>query len=66
MSSSRPFESLPAGFVERWTKDAKGSVFYGIPVTELTKEELLAGFMWACHDAAVIRKQSADDRRALG
>lgn len=59
-------EHLPEGFVERWSKDAPGSMFYGVPVTDMTKDELVAGFMWACHDAALIRKQAADDRRALG
>lgn len=65
-SVDRHAEAIPDEYLERWLADAKGSLFYGIPVTELTREELVAGFMWACHDAQGIRKQAERDRKALG
>ena len=34
--------ALPKGFVEKNLKKAKGSIFYGVRLEDLTKEELMA------------------------
>ena len=64
-AEERHAEAIPQEYLERYLKDAKDSLFYGIPVLELTRDELVAAFMWACADAAHIRKQAAHDREVL-
>lgn len=34
--------SLPKDFVDRNLKEAKGSLFYGVPIEDLTRDELIA------------------------
>ena len=33
---------LPDGFVEEWTAKGKGAVIFGVPIEDLTKDELFA------------------------
>ena len=41
-SGGLEMSNLPDGFVEEWTKKGQGSSIYGVPMEELTKEELFA------------------------
>ena len=40
--------SVPKKFVDEYLSKAEGGSLFGVPVENLTREELLAGFVWAC------------------
>ncbi len=34
--------SIPKGFIDEYLKDAESCIFFGVPIQELTRDELIA------------------------
>lgn len=51
--------SLPADIVERYKPIAEGAVLYGVPVSQMDKDELLAALGLALEQTRQLRESQA-------
>ena len=51
-------QKLPNDFVARFLAMAAGSTMFGVPLTELSRDELLATAAFCMHEAAQARDES--------